>query len=267
MRNLLTVFSRLARNTPILALLSFPLAATANNLLVNGDFSAQNTGFSSGYSFVASGQSTLVGSYGIRTMSTDFNTGYAAFGDHTTGSGYMLLLDGAPSSSTIAWSETVAVQTNQSYYFSAWLTSSDSTSPATVRFGINGTQVGSDLTLSSAAGQWQNFNLVWNSTTNTNALITIADENTINVGNDFALDDLSFDTNNLAAVTASIYTAVEIDWPSQANASYQVQYSTALDTNTWIDLGTPVAGNGTTNVFFDSIRGTSSRIYRIQTLP
>jgi hypothetical protein len=247
--------------------MSFPLAATADNLLVNGDFSAQNTGFSSGYKFAASGQSAVVDTYGVRTSSLDFNAGYVSFDDHTSGTGYMMLVDGAPSAATIAWSETVAVQPDQFYWFTGWLATSDSTSPATLRFAVNGTQAGSDLSLPSASGQWQYFYVGWNSTTNTSATITIADENTIAVGNDFAIDDLSFGTNNLIPVTASIYTAVEIDWPSQATANYQVQYSTVLDTNTWLNLGSPVVGNGATNVFFDSIRGQPARFYRIQTLP
>jgi len=241
-------------------------AVQADNLLVNGDFSAQNNGFTSDYSFVSSGQSTTAGTYGIRTISTDFNAGYTSFTDHTSGSVYMMLLDGAASPSSIGWAETVAVRTNQTYYFSAWLASSDPTSPATVRVFVNGNQVGTDFTLSSNAGQWENLFVSWNSTTNTSALIALADENTVALGNDFALDNLSFGTNG-ASVTAYIYPAVEIDWTSQTNVNYQVQYSTALNTNVWINFGGPVTGTGATQAAFDSIRGRPQRFYRIQTLP
>jgi hypothetical protein len=262
MRNLI-ILSKFS----LLAALSLPLGASADNLLTNGDFSAGNVSVQSDYSFIASGQSTTVGTYGIRTSSTDFNPGYNSFGDHTTGTGYMMLLDGASSASTIGWRQTVTVQPNHTYYFSAWLTSSDSSNPATIRFSINGAQIGSDLPLSATAGQWQNFYASWNSGSSASAMITIADETTVSLGNDFALDDLSFSTNALAAVTASIYPAIEIDWLSQTNASYQVQYAVTPNTNVWFDLGNPVAGTGTTNIAFDSSRNQSSRFYRILTLP
>lgn len=95
--------------------------------------------------------------------------------------------------------------------------------------------------------------------------MTITDENTIDLGNDFALDDLSFGTN--ALVVPSIYTAVEIDWNSTNNVNYQVQYATSLDTNNWLNLGNPVAGNGTTNVVFDTMRGQTKKFYRVEIAP
>jgi hypothetical protein len=108
-------------------------ACDAQNLLTNGDFSEGNAGFSSGYTYVASGESFSPGTYGIRTNSQDFNGNYTSFYDHTTGNGNMLLLDGSPGNTTIAWTETVSVMTNMSYTFSCWATSSDPYSVAVSR--------------------------------------------------------------------------------------------------------------------------------------
>jgi hypothetical protein len=122
--------------------------------------------------------------------------------------------------------------------------------------------------LTTNAGVWESFTAVWNSEANTSAAITISDDNTISFGNDFALDDLSFGTtNNSTFVPVSIYTAVEIDWASQLNAKYQVQYATAANTNAWFSLGGIVTGNGTTNVVFDSTRSNPQRFYRVQSVP
>jgi hypothetical protein len=54
----------------------FPTFGHAQNLLTNADFSGGNQGFSTGYSYVPSGVSATVGTFGIRTSPQDFNPGY-----------------------------------------------------------------------------------------------------------------------------------------------------------------------------------------------
>src|SRR5262245_4163680 len=182
----------------------------AANLLVNGDFSSGNAGFTTGYSFAPSGQSAVISTYGIRSSSIDFNSGYNSFGDHTTGSGKMMLIDGSGAAETVAWSETVTVETNKTYVFSGWAASSDGSNPATLHVTINGTQVGADLQLSSTGGQWQKFSFAWSSGPSQSAQISIVDANLIALGNDFALDDVAFSLSEVVPVTAAIYLAVEI---------------------------------------------------------
>src|ERR1700761_6332113 len=131
--------------------------ALAQNLLVNGDFSAGNTGFTNQYTYAASGQSPVVDTYGIRTLSTDFNSGYNSFGDHTTGSGNMMMVDGSQTAGATGWSETVTGQTNVNYAFSFWAASSDGSNPAQLTFTINGTPLTSPVTLSTTGGLWQKF--------------------------------------------------------------------------------------------------------------
>jgi hypothetical protein len=132
---------------------------------------------------------------------------------------------------------------------------------------INNAQLGGDIDLPATPGQWESFTIVWNSGTNTSAVLQISDDNLTSFGNDFAIDDLSFTTGASAPVAAKIYSAAEIDWSSQTNVNYQVQYSTALNTNNWLNLGNQVTGNGSTNTVFDSIRGQTQRFYRVLTLP
>src|SRR4051812_6854698 len=87
----------------------FCLAVRAQNLLTNGNFSAGNTGFTSEYVFVNSGVSTTPGTYGIRTNSQSYNPNFNLFGDHTTGNGNMMLVDGHPTPNRTVWSETIPV--------------------------------------------------------------------------------------------------------------------------------------------------------------
>ena len=233
--------------------------------VVNGDFSAGNTGFTSSYSFVASGTSTTPGTYGVRTNSQSFNPGYNLFFDHTSGSGNMMLVDGSSDTSAVVWQETLSVATNTAYIFSAWAAPANGSNPAGLIFSVNGSQVGGTLNLTNTPGVWQHFFAVWSSGNATNATLRITDNNSVALGNDFALDDLAFTVAPTNTVL-TIYTAVEINWTSQLNHTYQPQFSTVLAPNSWSNLGPPIQGNGTNNSVFDSTRGQPVKFYRVLTV-
>ena len=215
-------------------------ALHAQNLLVNGDFSAGNSGFTSGYTFSPSGQSAVAGTYGIRSLSQDFNAGYSYFTDHTTGGGNMMLVDGSTSGGVTVWRETVSVAPNGNYVFSGWATAADNANVPTLRFFINGVQAGSDLTLSAASpGVWQQFSVTWGAGANTSATISIVDENQLSFGNDFALDDFSFSPlANVSLGTAFTYQGRLNAGGGLANGIYDFTFSLfATNAN-----GTAIAG-------------------------
>lgn len=60
---------------------------------------------------------------------------------------------------------------------------------------------------------------------------------------------------------------VQASWNTETNRSYQLQYSSALTTNTWVNLGAPVAGTGTYASVIDTILGEPQRFYRVLPLP
>jgi hypothetical protein len=59
---------------------------------------------------------------------------------------------------------------------------------------------------------------------------------------------------------------IELRWRSQTNHLYQVQYASDLTGNMWVDLGSPVPGNGTTNAVLASAQQSPRRFYRVTTL-
>jgi WD40 repeat protein len=65
----------------------------------------------------------------------------------------------------------------------------------------------------------------------------------------------------------SIWTAVEVGWRSVAGTNYQVQWASALATNQWYNLGSPITGNGSTKTIFDSCRGQPQKFYRVMLAP
>ena len=217
----------------------------AQNLLTNGNFSAGNTGFTNDYIYVPSGVSQTPGTYAVRTNSQDFNPAYTLFYDHTTGSGNMLLIDGLPGTTKFAWAETVSVTTNTQYTFSCWATSSDPYNVPTLQFSINGNQIGSEITLSTNSGYWQQFIATWNSGVNNSAAISVVDDNPngYTYGNDFALDDFSFSITPPTLSIALTNDSKVVSWPSPSTG-FILQQNTNLGTTNWIDSTLLVNDNG-----------------------
>ncbi|WP_334113734.1 HYR-like domain-containing protein, partial [Paucihalobacter sp.] len=113
-------------------------------------------------------------------------------------------LIGNPPREPIIWQQTVPVEPNTEYYFSAWAMNLNPASPARLQFEVNGVLVGTVADLSSAPtptieaqvnlSNWVRFysNPTWNSGAATTAVIRIRNLNTDLGGNDFGLDDISF---------------------------------------------------------------------------
>ncbi|MBN8865141.1 MAG: gliding motility-associated C-terminal domain-containing protein [Sphingobacteriales bacterium] len=168
----------------------FTAEVEGNNLIQNGDFSQGNTGFSSVYNYSpASGLNE--GTYTIATSVPAWHSGLSNCSGRG-GSGNMMLVNGSGSLGAEVWKQTISVQPNTNYAFSSWLQSLSSASPAQLQFSINGKLVGLELTGSPATCSWAQFYTTWNSGSNTTATISIVNKNLQVLGNDFALDDISF---------------------------------------------------------------------------
>jgi hypothetical protein len=129
--------------------------------------------------------------------------------DHTNnsvGARNFMMINGSVTAGQTIWQQTVTVQPNTNYYFSAWGMNLNPASPARLQFEINGTTVGTIADLNVAPKptteaqvdltNWVRFysNPNWNSGSSTTAVIRIVNLNTVAGGNDFGLDDISFGT-------------------------------------------------------------------------
>ncbi|WP_127130652.1 PKD domain-containing protein [Pseudoflavitalea rhizosphaerae] len=161
-----------------------------NNLIGNGDFSAGNTGFTSQYTYAANGFPE--GLYWIGNNPTNWHTGFQSCGDHTSGNGNMMVVNGSPVLNMVVWEQTIAVTPNTNYAFSTWITSAANVNPALLQFSINGLTLGNLISAPATTCDWTQFYATWNSGNNTTATISIVNQNLQFAGNDFALDDISF---------------------------------------------------------------------------
>ncbi len=160
--------------------------------VVNGNFEAGNTGFTSGYTFLP-GNGVPEGVYDVGVNPNAIHSSWATFGDHTSGAGNMMIVNGATAAGVNVWSETgLTVLSSTTYFFSTWVRSTYDASPAMLDFSVNGSVIGS-LTAGLISDGWQQFYGTWTSgAATTLADLALVNNNTAFSGNDFALDDIAF---------------------------------------------------------------------------
>ena len=156
--------------------------ATNNNLFTNGNFSAGNSGFTSDYNH---SPNNLVpeGVYAITANPSIQHPGFQPCGDHTTGSGNMMAVNGAGTPGLNVWCQTVPVIPNTTYVFSAWVATLVASSPAILQFSANGVTIGDEFDAPSSTCNWQQFYNLWNSGGASTATFCIVNQNTVLGGN------------------------------------------------------------------------------------
>jgi hypothetical protein len=176
---------------------------TGPSVVNNGDFTAGITGFTSNYTNVTTTtpngtQLVPEAAYAVGTNPKSYHSSFYTYGDHTNGSGNMLIVNGASGAAAAnvpVWSENITVAANTNYVFSVWVRSASLTSPAILQFSINGTPLGGTITPTSTAATsaWQFFTATWNSgAVSGNVPISLVNQNIAANGNDFAIDDIVF---------------------------------------------------------------------------
>ncbi len=166
------------------------------NLIQNGDFTQGDTLFTTEYTYVADPNPFGVqAAYSIVTNPAAWFAPFASCGDHTTGSGNLMVFDAStdPSGNVIAWSNQnpVAIAPNTDYTFSYYVASVSPENPARLEVTINGVSQGAPVTAPGATCLWTQVSYNWNSGSNTTANFAIYDRNSASGGNDFALDDIT----------------------------------------------------------------------------
>jgi gliding motility-associated-like protein len=164
------------------------------NSIMNGDFSAGDSDFTTDYVTGTGGAFGLLSDEGQYVISTNSNLTHTNFGncpDHT-GGGNMMVVNGAAAPNENVWCQTIPVTSNTTYAFNAWLQSVNPDNPARLQFSVNGTLLGNTFQATSSNCQWREFTETWSSAGAVLAQICIVNQNTQPSGNDFAIDDIFF---------------------------------------------------------------------------
>lgn len=170
-----------------------PSAAFAAELITNGNFNAGATGFNTTYDQTDAGGYIFVTTDPALLCSSCF----PSMGDHTTGSGNMLFIDGAgvgdgltPASHPY-YSVTLGVVPNSAYSFSYWaanLGPSNQPIPVLATY-LDGILMGAPST--PDYGQWTLFSSTFNSGSSSSITLALSDLTATHSFNDFAFDDVS----------------------------------------------------------------------------
>ncbi len=171
-------------------------AGLSANYITNGDFELGNQNFTTAYlyndNFLPSDPEWIKEQeYTVYTNPNLVHQYWASYGDHTSGTGNMLIVNAATAADQTVWQQTVTVTPGADYTLSYWLSSSYADNPANLQLSINSIVLGSDMA-PGAVGDWQQVSYNWNSGVSTSATIRLVDLTRIAGGDDFAIDDIYF---------------------------------------------------------------------------
>jgi hypothetical protein len=169
------------------------------SLIPNGNFELGNLGFGSDYAFSPL-SNTDEGQYTIRANPSPWNPFFITAVDHTSGSGNLLVVNGATIDQRVWYSSAIPVLPNTTHLFGAWIMNAccdpsyghgtDPVSPAVLSFYANGTLLATGST--DSLGVWEWLSASWNSGGATFVDLELRNSNLAWSGNDFGVDDIYF---------------------------------------------------------------------------
>lgn len=214
---------------------------SVGNLIGNPGFENGTSGFYSDYGYSLTNTSGAQFAYGIVTNPSLWYNKFTTCTDKTSGSGNMLVADGATTADSVIWSQTVPVENSKTYNFSFWVQNIGDGVKATFKVLINGSPITispisatNNVTAGTPATticNWTNITGTWVSGGASLAAIKIIDTNISGGGNDFAIDDLSF-----------VPTSSSLSCPLSKSLTVSIGGTTPVTTFTYL---TPVCKNGT----------------------
>ncbi|MBK7811784.1 MAG: gliding motility-associated C-terminal domain-containing protein [Saprospiraceae bacterium] len=158
------------------------------NLIFNGNFESGNSGFSTEYTFGAPGSPFGPNNYGVGSNPMAYNSGFSPCGDHTSGGGNMMVVDGSTVAGRRVWCQTVPVVVGRDYLFEMYVMNVFPVAPSQISVTVNG----NNLAFGSAGAlcDWIRIEGCFKATSGT-AQICISESSGVGYGNDFAIDDIA----------------------------------------------------------------------------
>lgn len=227
-------------------------APGTENLVFNGDFSLGNIGFDSYYKNFPTNFENASRTYNVVKDPSSWNSTYPSCGDHTTGDGNMLVVNGYSdyfgNGAKTVWGQNIKINGTTNYVFSFWVHSFSDINPANINVLINGSYAKVYpliLPSSKNCGNWIQFSVNYFSGWGFDySNIEIVDSEKHDIGNDFAIDDISLIavnptdiySNYTVTVSPSIkpvlannsitQNEIQFNWNQVAQATaYKVSYS------------------------------------------
>ena len=277
-----------------------PCNVATPNLITNGNFESCVIGNQANDGFTVDPTDTYVGPTTCAGGGTYYNTtGNWSVTDNapslnsayinptgTPGSGnptpnHYLVVNVNGTLNEVDYMTTVNVVGGTTYFFSGWMADINNTfyNPPILNFNINGTQVGSLAKVDSLGNTngWQQFYIIWQAPLTVNGSITISIENErpTGVGNDLALDNISFVAGcaNISNLNSIGKTASLIDTLYECDFSFPQTITSGLPTSgyqfIWKDASyNPLTGtNNQTSYTFSTAPAAGKYYLCYDTIP
>lgn len=212
------------------------------NLVTNGSFENGNTGFTSSYIYAADVQGNLELStggtgngetkYSIATLPSNlhsnFNNVLAKVG------AFQMVVNGASTAGVPIWGSgsPIAVSPNTYYQFTYWLqtvVNGIDDNPSKLQLYANGIAAGPIYQADPNSGVWKKFVYNWYSGNSSTVNLTLINQQTAAGGNDFAIDDIVF--QSVLQVTAPVNISMSSPTPSVAIVSTDPDNNVSGGTN------------------------------------
>lgn len=218
---------------------------TATNMATNGNFSNGNTGFITNYTYNAS-SIWNEGTYAVGPNPNAVHPNFGSWGDHTTGTGNYMLVNGSTSGNTLLWRQTVQFAPGAQVTMTWWMLTFV-TPAGSLRLKVNGANIGGLASTPASTGIWQQTTRTFTAPASGSCTISLFTQSSAVAGNDFGIDDIcytstctSYDTVHVMSAPISNHVLIPSDtaacdelcitWDNQSNLdSSQALY--------WMDFG------------------------------
>lgn len=156
----------------------------------NGNFSSGNTGFLTSYTHNAT-SIWNEGTYAVGPNPNSVHPNFGTWGDHTTGTGNYMLVNGATGLNKILWRQTKSFPPGATVNM-RWWSLTFVTPAGALQLRVNGVNYGTAASTPASSGVWQQTTRTFTAPASGNAIVNIITLAGAGAGNDFGLDDISF---------------------------------------------------------------------------
>ena len=220
---------------------------SGTNLVVNGNFESGNSNITTDYFYAGTGSTALssggthgnTGGEGNYTVVQNPNTVHSSFSNCSPNGGTMQMVINGSSYVETVWGQTITGITPYSnYQFVYYVQTVCATFPSQLQLYVNGVAAGPIYSADPIVCVQKQFIYNWNSGSSTTAILQLKNQQTAVGGNDFAIDDISFEqvytstaSVNVTVLAASAPASVSVSASANpVNAGTSVTY-TATPTN------------------------------------
>lgn len=176
------------------------MQTSGSQTAVNGNFSAGNSGFTTQYTYNPA-SIWNEGTYAVGPNPNAVHPNFGTWGDHTTGTGNYMIVNGSVLPNRTIWQQTVTFPSGSTVTMSYWVLSL-ALPAGSLRVMVNGVQAGTGQAAPGAVGSWSLRTQTFTAPANGVCTIALQGVITAGSGNDFGIDDISFTYSCTATKTA-----------------------------------------------------------------